>query len=1183
MLEAGAPIPASLPMSLSARRRPEPPVGRGAARRPRHPLDGRLRGGRGRRHGHPDRPRPPEASTPRCRYAARLRGARRPRPAAAATSSRRCSTGTTSPAAWRSCARHADEQHRRGVVRASPAATRPRRRASTPRCGPAPTAGRTAAVAARLLGFRPRRVRRRRRRRRDRRRRRPPCSRRRCGRSPAATTSTRSWRPPAAAAALAARGQLDDARRFFVDFVRHRGPLPTLRVGRQPYGLLPVMSLDLFAASPPAATASSGPLPVLRAPGGARCPGVPRLRPGADGTRRRRRDPAHAAVVGRATARGSRSAHEVFARRACSIGGLAPTCRRTPSCCATRCRQLGGRARWATPRVLRIIPGQAAPAARRPLVAARGARRRARADYLRSCGRRPSTTSSPSACPPGSRRRPTPTPALPAAAPRCAARLRRRPRAASWSAAARCPTSPTASRRWSTSSATAPRGRATLPRMLDRDPRCAQRIHRSAPPQEPEAACSTSCASASSRSETLPADVLARHLAGCLDLFSYRLDAWITALATRRLQRPAAADRPRARPRRLRLGRGPAPQRRGCRSRPARGRGRRGRCTRPASRGGAMHAPSMAHAATAALLRSGYLADGGEDGAQPFAIDLRSRACASRSGCSTASARGSRSVSCSAAGFERGLHDRRARPLHRRLFRRVSRLGAGLRRAGARCARPDADRGCRAETPGAACPRCGRSGHALERGFAPQSRRCRRRPASRPRGAGGTPASTASRSRRLHDGARPSTALRPARRACRDASALATELDELRQRRSTRSSDALTAEAVYQARARQPGRAAAAASTPSRTATSQPPELAVRGDAAARHAADAPAGRPDQRAGAASPTGRRRAREVRRRAGAGRAGCVRCSATAPASAKRRAPRRRRRRLSRADLAARGRSASRHLDALYLSAAAHARRRPRDLERLIEYHAPARRARRRPGRRAGSGSCYERHAGAASSSGSAWASSSRCSRAFRDTILGARPLDGGDLAPADAAGRPASTPTSCAPAPTPRSRRCAARATGSRAAARSRRDRPARRSAPSTSCATRLVTSSFLGRVRGVPRSPRGAEPARRGAPPGRGRGRGGAGTARLATWMAASTGRRGRRRPGRHDLERLRASSARRSSRCRRCARRTPPSSPRALRRSDEVQGGDPLQALSWLQRAAPRARRRGLRCWTPR
>ena len=43
--------------------------------------------------------------------------------------------------------------------------------------------------------------------------------------------------------------ELEDAdreswRRFFVDYVRARGPLPALRVGNQPYGLLPVTSLD---------------------------------------------------------------------------------------------------------------------------------------------------------------------------------------------------------------------------------------------------------------------------------------------------------------------------------------------------------------------------------------------------------------------------------------------------------------------------------------------------------------------------------------------------------------------------------------------------------------------------------------------------------------------------------------------------------------------------------------------------------------------------------------------------------------------------------------------------------------------------------------------------------------------------------------------------------------------------
>ena len=37
---------------------------------------------------------------------------------------------------------------------------------------------------------------------------------------------------------------------FFVDFVRAQGPLPALRIGRQPYGLLPVMALDESTSMP---------------------------------------------------------------------------------------------------------------------------------------------------------------------------------------------------------------------------------------------------------------------------------------------------------------------------------------------------------------------------------------------------------------------------------------------------------------------------------------------------------------------------------------------------------------------------------------------------------------------------------------------------------------------------------------------------------------------------------------------------------------------------------------------------------------------------------------------------------------------------------------------------------------------------------------------------------------------
>ena len=93
---------------------------------------------------------------------------------------------------------------------------------------------------------------------------------------------------------------------------------------------------------------------------------------------------------------------------------------------------------------------------------------------------------------------------------------------------------------------------------------------------------------------------------GLLDLYAYRLDAWLTALATERL----AAQRA-ARPKGIYLGcigwvEGLAPD--------------------PAGRDslGYVHTPSLGHAVTAAVLRSGHVAHRG-DGDSPFAIDLSAR------------------------------------------------------------------------------------------------------------------------------------------------------------------------------------------------------------------------------------------------------------------------------------------------------------------------------------------------------------------------------------------------------------------------------------------------------------------------------------------------------------------------------------------------------------------------------
>jgi hypothetical protein len=127
--------------------------------------------------------------------------------------------------------------------------------------------------------------------------------------------------------------------------------------------------------------------------------------------------------------------------------------------------------------------------------------------------------------------------------------------------------------------------------------------------------------------QALDSENLQYLMQGTLDLASYRLDAWVTSFATRRLQqmrgsaspqglyvggygwvenpRPAAASVAPVQP----LPEGePAPLR------------------AAPNDSGFIHAPSMAHAATAALLRNAHLGASGVPGADgPFAIDLSSR------------------------------------------------------------------------------------------------------------------------------------------------------------------------------------------------------------------------------------------------------------------------------------------------------------------------------------------------------------------------------------------------------------------------------------------------------------------------------------------------------------------------------------------------------------------------------
>jgi hypothetical protein len=126
--------------------------------------------------------------------------------------------------------------------------------------------------------------------------------------------------------------------------------------------------------------------------------------------------------------------------------------------------------------------------------------------------------------------------------------------------------------------------------------------------------------------EQRPTAELERQLRETLDLGAHRLDAWITSFATRRLETMRAA-----RDHGIHLGAygwvedlAPGPARTPAPAPPAGEAAGRPLMVDP-SNGGYVHAPSLAHAATAAVLRSGHLAHGPDGTGERFAIDLSSR------------------------------------------------------------------------------------------------------------------------------------------------------------------------------------------------------------------------------------------------------------------------------------------------------------------------------------------------------------------------------------------------------------------------------------------------------------------------------------------------------------------------------------------------------------------------------
>jgi hypothetical protein len=404
----------------------------------------------------------------------------------------------------------------------------------------------------------------------------------------------------------------DDARRFFIESVRGQGPLPTLRIGRQPYGLLPAIALDRLAD--PARFVQA--LRVLRAAFRSALPRAPRLRPGAQD------DESLVEVLRMGPVSVGHRARLAFDRQFFAPGelvpgGAHPDLEPHDTQLRQRLAQLADEGTVRPGRLARVIPAVSS----RRLGAA-----------LVQPDAEPGARLDPNYV--GFLRTATFDDVLASRAPDTLLfRLLRHSvlvaqAGVGYRILARRGLVPDAPYREPVlidiAGSFQPTSTLTLSRALDRDPALRAQIHAVKAAQEPEAALLDQLRASLKHLEGLAVDVLARHLAGSLDLFSYRLDAWVTALATRRL-----SELRRQRPRGALIGgygwleqvapdpkptvASPPPE---VEERPL---------FEARERGGYIHAPSMSHASAAAVLRSGYLADTGDDDARPFAIDLRSR------------------------------------------------------------------------------------------------------------------------------------------------------------------------------------------------------------------------------------------------------------------------------------------------------------------------------------------------------------------------------------------------------------------------------------------------------------------------------------------------------------------------------------------------------------------------------
>ncbi len=448
--------------------------------------------------------------------------------------------------------------------------------------------------------------------------------------------------------------EVDAARRFFIDCVRAQGPLPMLRVGRQPYGLLPATSLDL-AGGRFVRTLQS-----LRTVWRRALANVPRLQPGADDELRLleilRMQPYAAGHRVRLAFGGDALAPNVV-----TPGGLASDLQPHARMVRDALRPWSDQGIASATRLVDTLPA----ADSQPLVAPlAGPAPKAALNFLRTATFDDVLAERITGGPPAT---------LLYALARHSVLLTQAMTGAR--VLMRRGTLPAAPLREPVLvdilGNDAPERTRTLARLLELDPALRASIHTLTPAQEPEATVLDELRQALAFLETQPATTLERHLAGCLDLFSHRLDPWITGLATRRLN-----DIRRSTPRGLGLGgfgwvHDVAPE-----PRTPVAPGPDGLPLYAAREpGGAIHAPSMGQAAAAAVLRSGYLTDNGDGSGQPFAIDLSSARVRVAQELLDGIRQGQALGDLLGYRFERGLHDRQ---LDRfvPLFRREARLWA---------------------------------------------------------------------------------------------------------------------------------------------------------------------------------------------------------------------------------------------------------------------------------------------------------------------------------------------------------------------------------------------------------------------------------------------------------------------------------------------------------------------------